>query len=177
MQVVETGQGRLTQRIRTATHERAADEPIFAGGNDTAPHPNQLLLSALGACTSMTIRMYVERKGWDLRRISVTLTHDRLHAADCAQCETSGGRLDRIVREIHLDGDLDDTRRARLLAIARPLPGPPHPAVRGRHRDRPGVSPTAGSSRHGSPPRPRRFPAEGIAAASAGFRTRMSAVG
>lgn len=66
----------------------------------------------------MTMRMYAERKGWDLRRSTVTLTHDSLHAADCLTCETDTGLLDRIVREIHLDGDLDDTQRAALLAIA-----------------------------------------------------------
>ncbi len=118
VEVAETGAGRFTQRIRTATHEWAADEPASSGGSDTAPDPYALLLSALGACTSMTMRMYAERKGWDLRRATVTLTHDRLHAADCASCETTAGQLDRIVREIHLDGELDDAQREKLLAIA-----------------------------------------------------------
>ncbi len=117
VEVAETGVGRFTQRIRTTAHEWAADEPASSGGDGTAP-AYQLLLSALGACTSMTIRMYADREGWDLRRTSVTLTHDRLHAADCEHCETATGQLDRIVREIHLDGDLDDAQRARLLDIA-----------------------------------------------------------
>jgi len=122
VEVTETGAGRFTQRIRTAEHEWAADEPTSAGGTGSAPDPYQLLLSALGACTTMTMRMYAERKGWNLRRSTITLTHDRLHAADCVTCETDTGQVDRIVREIHLDGDLDDTQRAKLLAIAERCP-------------------------------------------------------
>ncbi len=118
VEVTESGIGPFAQRIRTASHEWAADEPRSAGGSDTAPDPYQLLLSALGACTSMTMRMYAQRKGWDLRATTVTLTHDRMHATDCSSCATSSGLLDRIVREIHLDGDLDDAQRAGLLAIA-----------------------------------------------------------
>lgn len=118
VEVTENGVGRFTQRIRTAQHEWSADEPPPAGGLGSAPDPYQLLLSALGACTTMTLRMYAERKGWALRRSTVTLTHDKLHAADCVSCETDTGLLDRIVREIHLDGDLDDAQRATLLAIA-----------------------------------------------------------
>ncbi len=118
VEVTESGVSPLAQRIRTTSHEWAADEPTSAGGHDSAPDPYQLLLSALGACTSMTLRMYAQRKGWDLRATTVTLTHDRLHATDCASCATSSGLLDRVVREIHLDGALDETRRASLLAIA-----------------------------------------------------------
>ncbi len=118
VEVTESGVGRFTQRIRTAEHGWSADEPPSVGGLGSAPDPYQLLLSALGACTTMTMRMYAERKGWDLRRSTVTLTHDTLHAADCISCETDTGLLDRIIREIHLDGDLDDTQRAALLAIA-----------------------------------------------------------
>ena len=122
VEVAESGVGPFTQRVRTASHEWAADEPRSAGGSDTAPDPYQLLLSALGACTSMTMRMYAQRKGWDLRATTVTLTHDRMHATDCSSCATSLGLLDRIVREIHLDGDLDDAQRAGLLAIANRCP-------------------------------------------------------
>lgn len=116
--VAETGTGRFTQRIRADDHEWQADEPESAGGDGSAPDPYQLLLSGLGACTTMTMRMYAERKGWKLRQATVTLTHDRIHALDCEHCETSAGRLDRIVREIRLEGDLDDDQRQRLLAIA-----------------------------------------------------------
>ncbi len=120
--VTETEVGRLTQRIRAGDHTWDADEPVSAGGLGSAPDPCQLLASALGACTAMTMRMYADRKGWDLRRATVTLTHDRLHARDCADCATSTGLLDRIVREIHLDGDLDDAQRAALLDIANRCP-------------------------------------------------------
>jgi putative redox protein len=81
-----------------------------------------LLLSALGACTTMTVRLYADRKGWPLDRATVTLTHDRLHAVDCAECVTREGRIDRIVREIHFDGDLDAAQRERLLEVAERCP-------------------------------------------------------
>lgn len=120
--VTETRRGRFTHRVRSGGLEWAADEPVTSGGDGTGPDPYQLLLSALGACTSMTLRLYAERKGWPLHRTTVTLTHDRLHAADCADCETGTGRVERIVREVHLDGDLDAGQRRRLLEIAERCP-------------------------------------------------------
>lgn len=122
VRVTETGAGKFTQRITTGSHTWAADEPESSGGTDSAPDPYQLLLSALGACTSMTLRMYADRKGWDLRHTTVTLNHDRMHARDCDNCETTDGRLDRIVREVHIDGDLDEEQRAKLLTIANKCP-------------------------------------------------------
>lgn len=122
VRVAETSAGKFTQRITTGSHTWAADEPESSGGADSAPDPYQLLLSALGACTSMTLRMYADRKGWDLRNTTVTLNHDRLHARDCDNCETTDGRLDRIVREVHIDGNLDEQQRAKLLAIANKCP-------------------------------------------------------
>jgi len=120
--VKETGSGRFTQQITAGDHTWAADEPKSAGGNDSAPDPYGLLLSALGACTSMTLRMYAERKGWGVRDIKVTLRHDRVYAEDCASCDTKSGRLSRIVREISVTGDLDDAQRKSLLAIADKCP-------------------------------------------------------
>jgi uncharacterized OsmC-like protein/pimeloyl-ACP methyl ester carboxylesterase len=120
--VTETGRARFAQRISAGQHTWGADEPESSGGADTAPDPYALLLSALGACTSMTLRIYAERKGWDLRRTTVTLNHDRLHARDCDSCETTTGQLDRIVREVHLEGELDADQRARLLTIADKCP-------------------------------------------------------
>lgn len=120
--VAETGEGRYAQRVNAGGHTWAADEPESSGGTDTGPDPYALLLSALGACTSITLRMYAERKGWRLHNCTVTLNHDRLHTQDCENCETSSGYVDRIVREIHLEGDLDDKQRARLLAIADKCP-------------------------------------------------------
>ena len=107
----------LAQQIATADHRWNADEPVPVGAG-SGPDPYQLLLSSLGACTAMTMRMYADRKGIPLQRATVTLTHDRLHATDCAQCETGTGHVDRIVREIRLEGALDDAQRARLLSIA-----------------------------------------------------------
>jgi putative redox protein len=92
------------------------------GGNDAGPSPYDLLLASLGACTSMTVRLYAKQKQWPLERIEVTLKHDKVHAADCAECETREGRIDRIEREIRLTGALDATQRQRLLKIANRCP-------------------------------------------------------
>jgi putative redox protein len=99
-----------------------ADEPTRHGGDDSGGGPYDLLLAGLGACTSMTIRMYADRKGWPLDRVRVRLGHEKVHAEDCAACETKGGRIDRIRREVALSGDLDDEQRAKLLEIADKCP-------------------------------------------------------
>ena len=106
------------QRITIGGHELRADEPTTAGGADTGPTPYDLVLAGLGACTSMTVRMYADRKGWPLRQVSVMLRHQRIHAKDCEVCETDTGLLDHIEREVRLDGDLTDEQRAKLLYIA-----------------------------------------------------------
>ena len=120
--VRETGAGRYAQEIAAGPHALRADEPVEYGGDDTGPGPYDLLLAALGACTSMTVRMYAERKGWPLDRVSVTLGHEKIHAEDCAECETREGRVDRIVRRLALEGDLDQAQRARLFEIADKCP-------------------------------------------------------
>lgn len=99
-------------------HTLVADEPTEVGGTDEGPTPYDLLGAALGTCTAMTLRMYADRKAWPLAGITVHVEHDRLHAADCATCETKAGRIDRLRRTITLDGPLEDAQRARLLAIA-----------------------------------------------------------
>ena len=81
-----------------------------------------LLLAALGACTSMTLRLYADHKGWPLEKVSVQLRHGKIHATDCAECETREGKIDRIVRVIELRGALDETQRGRLLEIAEKCP-------------------------------------------------------
>ncbi|MEC3974149.1 OsmC family protein [Amycolatopsis sp. H20-H5] len=116
--VTDAGTGRYTQKITTATHELLADEAADVGGDDAGPNPYELLLSALGTCTAMTLRMYADRKGIPLTGTTVRLRHDRIHAKDCAECETGTGMLSRIRREIRLDGELDADQRARLMEIA-----------------------------------------------------------
>lgn len=118
VQVDETGTGRYQQAVTVGPHRFTADEPVSVGGDDSGPSPYDLLLAALGACTSMTLRMYAERKKLPLDRVSVRLQHSKIHAADCASCETAAGMVDRIDRLITLEGDLDDTQRARLHEIA-----------------------------------------------------------
>jgi putative redox protein len=112
----------LAQEIETGRHRLVADEPVEAGGTDTGPSPYELLLAALGACTSMTLSMYAQRKHWPLERVTVRLRHDKIHAKDCAECETREGMLDHIEREISLTGPLDAEQRERLLAIANRCP-------------------------------------------------------
>lgn len=115
--VVETGTGAYTQEITVGNHRLTADEPVPVG-DDAGPNPYDLLLASLGACTSMTVRMYARRKDWPLEQVRVTLRHSRIHAHDCADCETEKGMIDQIDREIELIGNLDDTQRQRLMAIA-----------------------------------------------------------
>ena len=116
--VEEVGPGRLAHGIRAGRHTLRADEPARLGGTDTGPTPYDLLLGALGACTGMTLRLYADRKGWPLEGVRVDLRHEKIHATDCATCETQVGRIDRIERTVRLDGPLDDEQRKRLLEIA-----------------------------------------------------------
>jgi uncharacterized OsmC-like protein/pimeloyl-ACP methyl ester carboxylesterase len=117
--VVVTSQetGRYAQEIRAGRHLLFADEPIGTG-DDTGPNPYDLLLAALGACTSMTLRMYADRKGWPLGRVSVQLSHDRVHLEDCDPDATTPCRIERIERVVRLEGDLTDDQRDALVAIA-----------------------------------------------------------
>lgn len=119
--VTETGTGKFTQQITVGHHRLTADEPRPIG-DDSGPNPYELVLAGLGACTSMTVRMYADRKGWPLEQVRVRLQHSRIHAKDCADCETTKGLVDQIDREIELIGDLDDTQRQRLLEIAERCP-------------------------------------------------------
>ena len=119
--VTEAGSGTYTQQITVGQHQLISDEPRPIG-DDAGPTPYDLLLAGLGACTSMTVRMYADRKGWPLERVQVTLRHLRIHAEDCAECETTKGWISHIDRDVELIGDLDDTQRQRLLAIAERCP-------------------------------------------------------
>ena len=119
--VTETGSGTFTQQITAGHHQLVSDEPRPIG-DDAGPTPYDLILAGLGACTSMTVRMYADRKGWSLERVRVTLRHSRIHAKDCADCETSTGFIDHIDRDVELSGDLDDSQRQRLQHIAERCP-------------------------------------------------------
>src|ERR1700691_1518871 len=118
IKVVESGQGKFAELLLNPRHRLVADEPVAAGGSARGPGPYELLLMALGACTTMTLRLYADRKGWPLTRTSVRLRHHRIHAEDCADCETKHGMLDHIERVIEIEGSLDDAQRKRLLEIA-----------------------------------------------------------
>lgn len=121
--VEETGQGKFQNAVSVGgRHVLIADEPVDVGGTDTGPGPYDFLLTALGACTAMTIRMYADLKKLPLTKVRVTLKHDKIHAEDCADCETTVGKLDRIVRDLHFEGDLSDEQKAKLLEIADKCP-------------------------------------------------------
>ena len=121
--VTRTGRGGFTTEIRAGKHSLLADEPISFGGADLGPNPYDLLNAALGACTSMTLRMYADRKKWPLEESIVHLKHDKTYEEDCAACEEKGGgKLDRISREIELIGKLTEEQRSRLMEIADKCP-------------------------------------------------------
>ncbi len=120
--VTETGQSKFQQTIRAGGHTIIADEPVAMGGLDSGLTPYDLLLAGLGACTSMTLRLYADHKGLPLERVSVALKHSRIHAIDCETCETKEGKIDRIDRVLTLTGNLDAEQRKRLLEIADKCP-------------------------------------------------------
>ena len=120
--VVLTEEDSYTTMIKAGSHHLIADEPETVGGSNFGPTPYDLLTSALGACTSMTLRMYADRKKWPLKRVKVHLEHEKDYAKDCENCEQSSAKIDHFYRKIELEGDLDDTQRARLLEIADKCP-------------------------------------------------------
>jgi uncharacterized OsmC-like protein/alpha/beta superfamily hydrolase len=120
--VRETGHGRFQNEVLTGPHRLLADEPASVGGDATGPTPYGYLLAGLGSCTAMTIRMYADQKKWPLTRVSVALRHEKIHASDCAECETQEGKVDRIEQDITFEGALDDAQRARLMEIADKCP-------------------------------------------------------
>ena len=121
--VTETGQGKFANAISVGgQHSLLADEPADFGGTNTGPTPYDLVLAGLGACKTMTMRMYAERKGFPLDRAQVTLKHDKIHADDCAACETEDGRIDHIEAEIEVIGDMDAETRQKIADIAEKCP-------------------------------------------------------
>lgn len=120
--VQETRASKFQQAVTIGPHRLIADEPVAAGGQDTGPGPYDFLLTGLGACTSMTMRLYADRKSLPLDRVTVTLRHSKIHAMDCEECETREGMLDQIEREISIEGALDAEQRGKLMEIADKCP-------------------------------------------------------
>ncbi len=120
--LTRTSSGSFTTEILAGDHFMLADEPAEVGGTDLGPTPYGLLTAALGACTSMTLKMYADRKKWDLKEVSVHLTHDKRYHNDCENCEQSAAKIDHFDREIVLEGDLDSEQRKKLLEIADKCP-------------------------------------------------------
>jgi putative redox protein len=120
--VQETRSSKFQQTVTVGPHHLVADEPVAAGGEDTGPGPYDFLLAGLGACTSMTMRLYADRKSLPLDRVTVTLRHAKIYAKDCDECETRDGMLDQIDRVISMDGALDADQRKRLMEIADKCP-------------------------------------------------------
>jgi putative redox protein len=116
------GPSGLRQTISVGLHHLLADEPKTSGGSDAGPDPYELLLSALGSCTNMTLQMYADRKKWPLKEVRVTLTHSKNYANDCVNCEQPAAMLDRIEKRITLIGELSREQRQRLLEIANLCP-------------------------------------------------------
>lgn len=122
VRVAEHPPGRFRQAVRAGRHMFLADEPVAMGGDDAGPNPYDLLLAGLGACTSMTMRMYAQRKGLPLDHVAVELRHAKIHAEDCESCETKAGMVDRIERRIQIRGALTPEQRQSLMAIAEKCP-------------------------------------------------------
>lgn len=119
---IREGETPFQEHVEMGAHELLADEPQDHGGTGSGPSPYELLLASLGACTAMTIRMYADRKQWPLETIQIKLSHQKIHAEDCKDCETKEGRIDFIERTVFLKGPLDETQRQQLLEIAERCP-------------------------------------------------------
>jgi putative redox protein len=120
--VRETRNSKFQQMVSVGPHRMLADEPVAAEGEDTGPGPYDFVLAGLGACTSMTMRLYADRKSLPLERVTVTLKHSKIYAEDCAECETKAGMLDQIDRVIAMEGNLDAEQRKKLMEIADKCP-------------------------------------------------------
>jgi uncharacterized OsmC-like protein len=119
---VKSASPEFLENISVGPHGLQADEPVSAGGQDTAPNPYELLLAALGACKVITMRMYAKRKRWRLQGIELNLSYAKVHAEDCVNCESAISLIDQIDVEIKLRGELPAEQRRILLAIAEKCP-------------------------------------------------------
>jgi len=120
--VASTGVGAFQQVLLDGRHSLLADEPVAAGGGDSGPGPYELLLMALGSCTSMTVHLYAARKEWPVEQVVVRLKHAKVYAEDCADCENPKARIDRIDKSLEFLGPLDEAQRSRLVEIADQCP-------------------------------------------------------
>jgi uncharacterized OsmC-like protein len=120
--IVRGGANSFRQEITAGTHQLVADEPTNVGGGDAGPDPYDYLVSSLGVCTSMTIGLYARRNRLPLENITVSLSHFRIYAADCGECETKQGMLDRIDVEVELTGPLTAEQHAKLMQVAAKCP-------------------------------------------------------
>jgi uncharacterized OsmC-like protein len=120
--VIARTENGLRTEVTANGYALVADEPAGFGGTDAGPTPYDYLLAALGSCTAMTVRMHADRKGWPLESVRVLMKHGKIHAKDCAECETENGRIDRIEMELDLEGPLDEQQRRRLREIAEKCP-------------------------------------------------------
>ena len=120
--VVVCTESALCTEVKANGHDLVADEPPALGGSDAGPTPYDYLLTALGSCTAITVRMYADRKGWPLDTVTVRVEHGRIHAKDCEECETKSGRIDRVELELELEGPLEAEQRERLREIADKCP-------------------------------------------------------
>lgn len=119
---VSNVKGTLTSIVKAANHTLLADEPLKVGGKDKGPSPYDYLLTALGSCMVITLRMYADRKEWDLQEVKVQLSHDKDYPTDCEDCENASTKIDVIDRTLEFKGDLDDRQRQRLMQIADKCP-------------------------------------------------------
>ena len=119
---VETGARKYVENISIGPHTLQADEPVAMGGGDSAPNPYELLLSALGACTAITVQMFAERHRWPLEKVHVELSHSKVHATDCANCAAPTARLDRVDVAIRFVGELSEAQRRKLMDVAEHCP-------------------------------------------------------
>jgi putative redox protein len=115
---VDAGRLKYAQNISVGPHALQSDEQTDSGGNDVGPDPYELLLAALGACASITVQMYAGRKLWPLKEVHVVLSHTKLHAEDCAECDTKSAMIDQIEVGVSFNGDLSEDQRRRLIEIA-----------------------------------------------------------